>query len=209
MMPASKQYDRAYFDKWYRDPRHAVQSRQELARKVAMVVGQAEFYLGRPVGNVLDIGCGEASWRAALLKHRPHVQYRGLDASPYVVQRYGRTRNVGLATFGQLEHLRFEARFDLIVCTDVLHYLKPAEIRAGLTGIGEMLEGLAFLEVYTSDDDVAGDRDGFIDRKPDWYLRQFADAGLLPCGSQCYLGPRLERHVAALERARLPVSGRR
>lgn len=207
-MPASKQYDRNYFDKWYRDPRHSVQSRQELARKVAMVVGQAEFYLGRPIVNVLDVGCGEATWRAALLKLRPQVSYRGLDASPYVVQRYGRTRNVGLATFGQLQYLRFDERFDLIVCTDVLHYLKPAEIRAGLSGIGEMLEGLAFLEVYTRDDDVAGDRDGFIDRKPDWYLREFGEVGLLPCGSHCYLGPRLERHVAALERARLPVSAR-
>ena len=198
-----KTYDRAYFDKWYRDPRHAVASAAELKRKVALAVAQAEYYLGRPLRNVLDVGCGEAPWRAPLRALRPGVAYRGLDASAYVVARYGRSRNIGLARFGQLEHLRFDARFDLIVCTDVLHYLRPGEIRAGLTGIGEMLEGVAFLEAFTSRDDVIGDREGFLSRPPSWYLRQFTQAGLLPCGSHCYLGPRLERHIAALERAQV------
>jgi SAM-dependent methyltransferase len=201
-----KTYDRDYFDKWYRDPRHAIGSPAELRRKVAMVVAQAEYYLARPIRNVLDVGCGEALWRAPLRALRPGIDYRGLDASEYVAARYGRTRNVGLASFGQLEYLRFDQRFDLIVCTDVLHYLKPAEIRAGLGGIVEMLEGVAFLEVFTNRDDVIGDRQGFISRAPAWYLREFGAAGLLSCGSHCYLGPRLERHVAALERAQLPVA---
>lgn len=200
-----KVYDRKYFDKWYRDPRHAVASPAELRRKVAMVVAQAEYYLGRPLRNVLDVGCGEAAWRAPLRRLRPAVAYRGLDASAYVVERYGRTRDVGLARFGQLEQLRFETRFDLIVCTDVLHYLRPQELRAGLQGIGEMLEGIAFLEVFTSRDDVAGDHQGFVTRTPAWYLREFAQVGLLPCGSHCYLGPRLKQRIAALERAQLPV----
>ncbi|MDE2308802.1 MAG: class I SAM-dependent methyltransferase [Xanthomonadaceae bacterium] len=200
-----KTYDRDYFDKWYRDPRHAVGSPAELRRKVALAVAQAEYYLGRPIRSVLDVGCGEAPWRAPLLALRPGIGYRGLDASPYAVQRYGRSRNVGLARFGQLEQLRFDTRFDLIVCTDVLHYLKPAEIRGGLGGIVDMLEGVAFLEVFTSRDDVVGDRDGFVSRPPAWYLREFGRAGLLPCGSHCYLGPRLERHIAALERAWLPA----
>jgi SAM-dependent methyltransferase len=201
----TKTYDRGYFDKWYRDPAHAVASPAELRRKVAMVVAQAEYYLGRPIANVLDVGCGEGSWRAPLRKLRPGIRYRGLDASEYAVSRYGRSRNIGLASFGQLEQLRFDARFDLIVCTDVLHYLAPAEIRAGLVGIGEMLEGIAFLEVFTSHDDPAGDRQGFRSRTPHWYLHEFHQAGLLPCGSHCYLGPRLERHIAALERAQLPA----
>src|SRR5574337_161113 len=162
---------------------------------------QAEYYLGRPIRNVLDVGCGEAAWRAALHKLRPGIAYRGLDPSEYVVTRYGRSRNVGLARFGQLEQLRFDTRFDLIVCTDVLHYLKSAEIRAGLQGIGEMLDGLAFLEVFTSRDDVAGDRQGFLSRPPGWYLREFTRVCLLPCGSHCYLGPRLNQRVAALERS--------
>lgn len=198
-----KQYDRAYFDKWYRHPRHNVGSAAELRRKVAMVVAQAEYYLGRPLRNVLDVGCGEGVWRAPLRALRPALQYRGLDSSAYVVQRYGRTRGIAPARFGDLESLRFDQRFDLIVCTDVLHYVPAAELRRGLAGFDELLEGLAFLEIYTTRDETDGDSQGFIARSPNWYLRAFADAGLLPCGSHCYLGSRLMRRVAALERAQL------
>ena len=196
-----KSYDRAYFDRWYRDPTRRVISPAALARKVAMVVAVAEFQLARPIRNVLDVGCGEAPWRAPLRALRPAMTYRGLDASPYVVARYGRSRQIGLARFGDLAHLRLETRFDLIVCSDVLHYLQPAEIRAGLPGIAAMLDGLAFLEVFTRDDEVIGDKHGFVARAPAWYLREFAAVGLQPCGSHGYLGARLAAQTVALERA--------
>jgi SAM-dependent methyltransferase len=195
----SKHYDRAYFEKWYRDARHRVGSRAELERKVAMCVHLAEYYLARPLRTVLDIGCGEAPWRAVLKRLRPAIDYRGLDSSPYAVARYGRSRNVGLATFGQLGELRFDERFDLIVCSDVLHYVPSKELTRGLAGFGDLLEGMAFLEVFTSRDDATGDRNGFIARAPGWYRARFIDAGLLPCGSHSYLGARLMRSVAALE----------
>jgi SAM-dependent methyltransferase len=201
----TKTYDGRYFEKWYRHPRHRVGSQAELRRKVAMVVALGEYYLGRKVQSVLDVGCGEGAWRAPLRALRPAIEYRGIDASEYAVARYGRRRNIGLARFGQLAELRFDTRFDLVVCSDVLHYLAPSEIRAGLGGIVDMLDGIAFLEVFTSRDDVTGDRDGYIARSPAWYLRTFTQAGLLPCGSHCYLGLRLMRSVAALERAQLPA----
>ena len=47
-----KIYDKAYFDKWYRDGRHRVISSGVLARKAALAVGLAEYYLGRPIRNV-------------------------------------------------------------------------------------------------------------------------------------------------------------
>ena len=195
----SKVYDRAYFQKWYRDPRHRVGSRAQLARKVAMVVHLAEYYLARPLRNVLDVGCGEGAWRAPLQRLRPKIGYRGLDSSEYAIARYGRTRDVGMATFGQLGQLRFDERFDLIVCSDMLHYVAAPELRRGLSGFGDLLEGVAFLEVFTARDNPSGDRAGFIARSPAWYRAAFVEAGLLPCGSHAYLGPRLMRSVAALE----------
>ena len=194
-----KQYDRAYFEKWYRHASHRVGSRAELTRKVAMVVHLAEYYLARPLRNVLDVGCGEAPWRAPLKRLRPHVEYRGLDSSEYTIARYGRARNIGRATFGQLGDLRFDSRYDLIVCSDVLHYVRAPELRRGLAGFGDLLEGVAFLEVFTARDEVSGDHAGFIARSPTWYRSTFANAGLLACGSHAYLSPRLMRSVAALE----------
>ena len=194
-----KKYDRGYFDKWYRDPRHAVNSRALLTRKVALAVSVAEYYLCRPIQNVLDVGCGEGVWRAPLKKLRPQVEYLGLDSSEYAIARYGRARNLRLATFGQLGELRFDQRFDLIVCSDVIHYVPSAELRRGLAGIVDMLDGVAFLELFTAADAPDGDKHAYIARSPKWYLSTFAKAGLTPCGSHCYLGARLETVVSALE----------
>jgi SAM-dependent methyltransferase len=195
----AKRYDRAYFDKWYRHPRHAVASRGELERKVTLAVATAEYYLGRRIVNVLDVACGEGAWRAPLRKLRPTVEYMGLDSSEYAIARYGRSRNLRLARFGDLEHLRFARDFDLIVCSDALHYVRTPELRRGLRGLVEMLDGVAFLELFTREDNPDGDRDGFIARPARWYLREFRAAGLVPCGTHCYLGPRLRNCTAALE----------
>lgn len=194
-----KIYDRTYFDKWYRDSRHAVNSRGLLERKAMLAIAVAEYYLGREVRNVLDVGCGEGVWRAPLRKLHPRIEYLGIDNSEYAIARYGRTRNLRLAAFGQLGELRFDRRFDLIVCSDVIHYLPAPELRRGLCGIAEMLDGIAFLELFTSRDAADGDKRGFIARSPSWYLSAFARAGLVACGTHCYLGPRLKASVASLE----------
>jgi len=60
-MPANagrKSYDEAYFTKWYRDPRTRVHTPDSVRRKVRMVVGVTEYFLGRKLRSVLDIGAG-------------------------------------------------------------------------------------------------------------------------------------------------------
>lgn len=195
----TKIYDRDYFDRWYRSPEHRVGSSAALTRKVALAVATAEYYLGRPLKTVLDIGCGEAPWRSALLRLRPKVTYRGLDSSEYVVSRYGRSRNIGLAGFGDLEHLRFDASVDLLVCSDLLHYVGDAELRRGLAGFPELCHGLAFIEAFSSDDAPGGDIHGFVPRTAARYRREFRRAGLVACGSHCYLSPLSNASVALLE----------
>jgi SAM-dependent methyltransferase len=194
---ADKRYDRAYFQRWYRglggDHRHA------LARKVALAVAVAEFHLERPIRSVLDVGCGEAGWRAPLLKLRPGLQYQGVDSSEYAVARYGRTRNIALASFGQLGQLRFGEPVDLLVCSDVIHYVPTAELRRGLAGFTEHCRGVAFLDLYTREDSIAGDLRGFLPRRAADYRRWFGEAGLAACGSQAYLTPTLQAKAAALE----------
>jgi SAM-dependent methyltransferase len=194
-----KVYDREYFEKWYRNSRHAVSSSHLLERKAALAVSVAEYYLGRSVRAVLDVGCGEGVWRKPLRAMRPNVNYLGLDSSEYAIARYGVSRNIRLATFGQLGELRFDTTFDLIVCSDVLHYVPAAELKRGLRGIVEMLDGVAFLELFTAADSPDGDKHGFIPRTPQWYRSTFAQAGLIACGTHCYLGPRLKGCIAALE----------
>ena len=193
----SKQYDAAYFRRWYRGARAT--PRAELARKVSMAVAIAEFYLQRPIRSVLDVGCGEGAWRAPLLALRPRLHYRGVDSSEYAIARYGRSRNIALAGFGQLAQLRFGEPADLLVCSDVIHYVPTAELRRGLSGFGELCDGVAFLELYARGDDILGDHAGFLSRPAASYRRWFGEAGFTACGSHAYLSPNLRANAVALE----------
>jgi SAM-dependent methyltransferase len=196
-----KQYDQPYFDRWYRDPRRRVKSPLVLERKVRMVVAIAEHHLGHALGSVLDVGCGEAAWLAPLRKLRPRVRYLGLDSSNYAVARYGRARNVRHCAFGQLAEQRFDDPVDLLVCSDVMHYLPTVELERGLAGFAELCHGVAFLEVFCKGDDFVGDREGFVARSAAWYRRAFARAGFTHAGSHCYLSRALRERASALELA--------
>lgn len=194
-----KHYDRRYFDQWYRQDGNARGRAALLTRKVALAVAMAEYYLGRPIRRVLDVGCGEGAWRAPLLKLRPGIDYLGIDASRYAIARFGARRNLRLARFVQLDCLRFDAPADLLVCSDVLHYLHADELRRGLSGFSQLCEGLVWIEVFCRGDIIEGDREGFVLRTAGAYRRAFAGAGLTPCGSHAYLTPTLASQMVALE----------
>jgi SAM-dependent methyltransferase len=192
-----KQYDQAYFDRWYREG--GIGDRARLARKVALAVSTAEYHLERPVRTVLDIGCGEGAWRAPLRKLRPDVAYLGFDASEYAIARYGRARNLRLAKFGDFEMLRPCAPVDLLVCSDVLHYLSVKELDRGLPGLAELCGGVAFLETFAKEDKAIGDEHEFQQRSAAFYRKRFAALGFAQAGSHCWLSPGLAQRATALE----------
>lgn len=196
-----KRYDRAYFDGWYRHSALGIGSRSSLKRSVALAVAAAESILDRPLRSVLDIGCGEGRWQPVLHALRPRASYLGIDSSEYAVRRFGRRRNLRLGTFGDLDQHRFEHPFDLVICSDVLHYLAPREIRRGLPELVDLTGGLALIEVFTRQDEVEGDLDGFHARAPGWYSRLFREAGLRAVGLQMYVH---EEMAALLEAMDLP-----
>jgi SAM-dependent methyltransferase len=192
-----KSYDKAYFDRWYR--RGGIGDRARLARKVALAVATAEYHLERPVRTVLDIGAGEGVWFAPLRKLRPDVRYLGFDGSEYAVARYGRTRNLHLARFGDFELLRPCAPVDLLVCSDVLHYLSKRELERGLPGLAELCGGVAFLEAFAREDQAVGDEHEFQDRPASFYRKRFEALGFAQLGSHCWLSPALKERATALE----------
>ena len=193
----TKHYDRDYFDRWYRDG--GIGGRQRLARKVALAVATAEYMLERPLRTVLDVGCGEGVWRTPLLKLRPRASYLGFDSSEYAIARYGRARNLRFARFGDFAQLRPCPPVDLLVCSDVLHYVPTRELDRGLPGLAELCGGVAFLELFTSADETEGDDVGFIGRPPKFYRGRFEAAGFRFAGAHCWLSPALAGDAAALE----------
>jgi SAM-dependent methyltransferase len=201
MTRPAKIYDRAYFERWYRDPRYAVVGEGVRARRVQLAVSVTEYLLERPLRTVLDVGCGEGAWQPLLRAARPAVRYLGVDSSVYAIERYGKSRNLRLGSLATLHRMKLRGPFDLIVCSDVLHYVATDEMRRGLKTIASLLGGVAFLELYTSEDDTEGDGEGLQNRSPALYRRALRAAGLIHLGMHCYAGRMLADQLITFERA--------
>jgi SAM-dependent methyltransferase len=199
--PQSKRFDSRYFDKWYRHPDHRVGTGADLARLVRFAVTAAEYVLARPVRSVLDAGAGEGRWQPVLRKLRPRAMYCGVDPSDYALRRFGRRRNLIRGTLDDLPDL-FEGRtFDLVVSCSVLNYLPRETMVRGVRNIAERTGGLAYLEIFTSEDDVEGDTHGWHAESRASYLRIVRAAGLTPCGLNCYIPSDRASSLVGLERA--------
>jgi len=196
-MSPGKRYDRAYFDQWYR--KRGIGGARRLERKVALAVAMAEYHLERPLRSVLDVGCGEGAWRAPLRRLRPKASYLGFDSSQYAVERYGRSRGIHFARFGDFAQLRPCPPVDLLVCSDVLHYLETRELDRGLPGLAELCAGVAFLETFAKEDRAIGDEHDFQQRPASFYRKRFEAAGFAQVGSHCWLSPGLRERATALE----------
>ncbi|MEP6763649.1 MAG: class I SAM-dependent methyltransferase [Gemmatimonadaceae bacterium] len=193
-------YDEAYFDKWYRNPRHRVKSVSLLNRQVAFVLHAAEWVLGRPVRTVLDVGCGEGNWRLPLRKLRPSLKYAGVDPSAYAVQRFGKRRNIVHGSIESLSALSLDGPFDLVVCCGMLNYVPAAQLGAGLKAVSKRTGGLAYLEIFTVDDVAEGDTSWPTPQSKRWYESALKGAGLTSVGLHCYV-PEGLLPIAELERA--------
>jgi SAM-dependent methyltransferase len=194
-----KSYDEAYFSRWYRDPRTRVHSPDAVRRKIHMVAAITEYFLGRKLRSVLDVGAGEGVWGVELRRLRPRLRYVGVDSSEYIVERLGRERNIVRGSFETLPSLRLGDDFDLIVCVDMLQYVPTSALRRGIRQLAQRLGGVAYLEAFTEADEMEGDLEGWYPRTRSQYLRIFADAGLVGCGIHCYLSAELAERAVELE----------
>ena len=193
-------FDRAYFDRWYRNPRRRVLDRAEIARRAALVVAIAEYVMEQRVRSVLDVGCGEGNWRAPLRVLRPRVSYVGVDASDYVVRRFGRRRNILLGSAERLDTLPLRGPFDVVIASGVLNFLSERALRRSLRSITRLTSGVAFLEIFARSDDVVGDTQGWEPRPAAFYRRLLRASGLVQCGPHFYVARKRATTLAALER---------
>jgi SAM-dependent methyltransferase len=195
-------YDQAYFDKWYRHPKHRVKSPLDIRRQLAFVVSATEYVLERPVTKVLDIGAGEGNWGVALKTLRPRAKYYGVDPSEYAVERFGTQRNIRLGGFGNVGELKLPDDFDLVLCCGVMNYVSGPELARGLDALTYLSVGAAYFEVFTSADDATGDFTREAARTPVWWRRLFKRTGWAPLGLHLYLRDDMVGITSALERSR-------
>jgi SAM-dependent methyltransferase len=152
-----------------------------------MVAAVTEYFLGRKLRSVLDVGAGEGVWGVELRRLYPKLRYVGVDSSDYVLEHFGRERNIVRGSFESLPSLRLAGDFDLIVCADMLQYVPTPVLKRGIHHLAGRLAGVAYLEAFTAADEMEGDLDGWHRRTGAQYRRIFAEAGLVGCGLHCYL----------------------
>jgi SAM-dependent methyltransferase len=190
-------YERSDFERWYRsgDRVHSPADRERLVR---MAVGIGEYMLQRAIRSVLDIGAGEGSWAPVLRRVRPGARYLGVEPSEYALAKYGTRRGLVRGSLGSLPLSATRKQWDLVVCCGVLNYVTDGELDFGLARIARLAQGVAYLELFASGDEVVGDLRG--SRAPAAHYRQLLRAhGLVQCGPHCYVGPKFEGDLLALE----------
>ncbi|MFI5238745.1 MAG: class I SAM-dependent DNA methyltransferase [Gemmatimonadales bacterium] len=195
-----KRFDNSYFDKWYRHPDHRIGTATDLVRMVRFAVFAAEYVLARPIRTVLDAGAGEGRWQPVIQKLRPSARYHGVDSSEYVVRRFGKRRNIVQGTLDDLPALFPKRRFDLVVSCSVINYLPRDTMVRAINCIAARTRGLAYLEIFASEDEVEGDTGDWHAESRATYLRIIRKAGLIPCGLHCYIPAENASSLVGLER---------
>jgi SAM-dependent methyltransferase len=195
-----KRYDRAYFERFYLDPRTRVLAPAERRRRVAAAVAATERWLERPPRDVLDVGCGLGLWGREIRRLRRRVRYLGFEPSEAIPEIARDGFAVRRGGFPEVAALPARRRFDLVLCVDLLHYLAPREVERVLPALVARARGPLLLEVLTSAEDVEGDLAGLRRRSPGWWRECFAAHGLVGVGLHLWLPPALAESPAALER---------
>lgn len=162
-------FDRAYYRKFYLDPRTRVTSPRETHRLGSFVCSYLK-YLRLPVSRVLDAGCGLGYWQRVIARHFPKAAYVGMETSRYLCRTKGWIHG-SIATF------RSPEPFDLVVCQGVLQYLNSRDAEKAIANLARLSQGAVYLEILTRDDwkSVCDQTvtDGAVHlRSAEWYRRR-------------------------------------
>lgn len=137
-------FDKAYYDRFYRDSATRAASRHDADLQAAFI-GAYLRHLRIPVRHVLDIGCGLGRLLDALGEAFPHATRLGIESSRYLCERYGWQA-------GALPDDVPSRSFDLVVCDDVLAYLDADEAAAAIATLARLTRKALFFGVLTEED---------------------------------------------------------
>ena len=143
-MDAEERFDRAYYQRFYDDPKTQVISYEEHSRLVSYVFSFAEYNDLR-IRSVLDVGAGIGLWRRWLTENAPKVKYTGTEVSSTMFREHG---------YEQRDISRWRSRntYDLVVCQGVLQYISDADLAPALDNLAQMASGLVYIVAMTRSD---------------------------------------------------------
>jgi SAM-dependent methyltransferase len=177
------QFDAAYYDRFYRDPRTRVYEASDIRKLCAFVLSYIT-HLDIPVRRVVDLGCGLGYWQEALEELIPNAKYTGVEISEYLCEEYG-WEHASVAEF------RGRGAYDLVICQGVLQYLDDEEAARALENIARLCRGALYLETLTKEDWAENcDRsvtDGAVHLRPASFYREHLEPKFLSAGGGVFL----------------------
>lgn len=170
-MAEKERFDRDYYQRFYFNSRTAVTNRAEMNARGRLIAGFTD-HIGQPVSRILDAGCGVGLLRAPLRRAWPKAEYVGLEVSEYLCKRYGWRH-------GGIQDLKSREWFDVVICYDVMQYLKPAEARRAFENLARVCRGVLYFGALTKEDweencDQSRTDPAVMLRPGAWYRRQLS-----------------------------------
>jgi 2-polyprenyl-3-methyl-5-hydroxy-6-metoxy-1,4-benzoquinol methylase len=141
---STERFDKAYYQRFYRDGRSSVTSRAEMTARANLIAAYVK-HIDCPVSSILDAGCGLGLMRTPLLRALPGATYVGLEYSSYLCQKYGWLQ-------GSLADYKPRQPYDLVVCYDVLQYLDDLSAGKALANFARLCRGVLFFSALTRRD---------------------------------------------------------
>ncbi|HEU4532076.1 MAG TPA: class I SAM-dependent methyltransferase [Steroidobacteraceae bacterium] len=185
-----------YYRRHYDDPRTAVTSRHEMARRGEFIAAFVN-YLDLPVRSILDAGCGMGWLRAPLERGLPQASYVGLESSEYLCKRFGWQH-------GSLATHKPRVPYDLVVCYDVLQYLDAREAPRAMANLARLVRGALYFSALTQEDwDENCDQsrtDREVALRPAAWYRSRLQRHFVPLGGGLHLKRGVAPHQWELER---------
>ena len=161
-------FDKAYYDRFYRDPTTRCASVQDARVQADFLAGYLR-YLEVPVHEIVDIGCGLGRLLGALGKHFRRARAAGVEGSEYLCRAYGWQR-------ATLPDYAPPHAFDLVICQDVLAYLDAIDAAAAIGTLGRVTRKALFFGALTTEDlalcDEARTDTNVYLRPAAWYRRR-------------------------------------
>jgi hypothetical protein len=198
MTGSSHSFDRAYYERFYLDPKTRVSDGAQIARLSDFVCSYLA-YLDLPVRRVLDMGCGIGLWQPVMRRHFPSARYQGVEYSAYLCERYGWDQ-------GSVVDYKSKQPFDLVICQGVLPYLDAKAAKAAIENLGSLCRGALYLEAVTKedwDDGIVDKRrtDRAMQLRPASFYRRALTKHFVSLGGGLWLSHRSKAAVYALEKA--------
>lgn len=162
-------FDRAYYQRYYRNPLTRAVSPREFARMAEFIAAYLR-YLDINVRRIADLGCGMGYLLRALARRFARARLVGVEQSEYLCNRYHWER-------GSVTSYATRTPFDLVVCNDVLQYLDDRDAGRAIANLAELSRGALYLGVLTDEDwaencDRSRTDPDVVLRKAGWYRRR-------------------------------------